>query len=345
MEIQKIHGDLCHETLRDNLKQKLAFDPQKDFDSQRKAVKEKLVELLGLENVVQNKAQDSLFKIEEIVECDGYTRTRFLFQSEVDSFVPCYILIPNTKKEKYPLAITMQGHTSGFHNSIGVPSDTNNNMEFIENNSYAVQAVKQGFAALAIEQRCFGERRSFRHGWEHMCEFPSLNAIMLGRTTIAERIFDISCAIDQMANFPQVDQNKIFITGHSGGGTVSFYTACLEDRISFTIPSCAFCSYKSSIMDIYHCACNYIPNVYSWFEIHDIAVLLAPKHVCFVAGGVDKIFPIEGVKDSFKVVEKIYEKANAKDNCSLVISDKAHYWCNDIVWKEVKKITDKLGWF
>jgi cephalosporin-C deacetylase-like acetyl esterase len=343
MEYQKIHGDLCHETLRDNLKQKLAFDENKDLSTQRQLAKQKFLELIGYDKILNNKALDDEFTIEETEELDGYTKIRFTFKSEIDSTVPCYLLIPGTGKDKYPLAITMQGHSSGFHNSIGI-AKSEHDEEYIKRGDFAVQAVKEGFAALAIEQRCMGERMTTRHAWGHMCEFPSLNAIMLGRTTVGERIFDISCAIDKMANFDKVDTDKILITGNSGGGTISYYASCVEDRIKFAIPSCAFCSFKTSIMDIWHCACNYIPDIYEWFEMHDVAVLLAPKKVTFVAGKEDAIFPIAGVRDSFSVVEKIYEKAGAPDMCKLVETPKGHWWCQDIVWDEARKGVKELGW-
>ena len=177
-----------------------------------------------------------------------------------------------------------------------------------------------------------------------MCEFPSLNTIMLGRTTVGERVFDISSAIDQMVNFEKVDSSKILITGNSGGGTISFYATCLDDRINFAVPSCAFCSFKTSIMDIWHCACNYIPNIYKWFEMHDIAILAAPKKITFVAGKEDAIFPIHGVRDSFNVVKKIYEKAGAPDMCKLVETPKGHWWCQDLIWEEVRKGVKDLNW-
>ena len=343
MEYQKIHGDLCHETLRDNVKQKLAFNPDSDFNEQRKVAKEKLVELLGLDDILSNKAENAEFTIEEVEKCEGYTKTRFNFKSEIDATVPCYLLIPDTGKDKYPLAITMQGHSSGFHNSIGI-AKSEHDEEYIKRGDFARQAVKEGFAALAIEQRCMGERMTTRHGWGHMCEFPSLNAIMLGRTTVGERVFDISSAIDQMVNFEKVDSSKILITGNSGGGTISFYATCLDDRINFAVPSCAFCSFKTSIMDIWHCACNYIPNIYKWFEMHDIAILAAPKKITFVAGKEDAIFPIHGVRDSFNVVKKIYEKAGAPDMCKLVETPKGHWWCQDLIWEEVRKGVKDLNW-
>ena len=63
-----------------------------------------------------------------------------------------------------------------------------------------------------------------------------------------------------------------------------------------------------------------------------------------VAGKEDKIFPIHGVRKGFKTVEKIYEKENAKENCRLIETPKAHWWCEDIVWKAIKTETEKLGW-
>ena len=36
MEFEKIIGDRCHDTLRDNMKQKYAFNPNADFAKQQK---------------------------------------------------------------------------------------------------------------------------------------------------------------------------------------------------------------------------------------------------------------------------------------------------------------------
>ena len=44
-----------------------------------------------------------------------------------------------------------------------------------------------------------------------------------------ERMWDVSKAIDALAEFPKCDTDKIFITGNSGGGTMSFYAACYDE--------------------------------------------------------------------------------------------------------------------
>ena len=51
----------------------------------------------------------------------------------------------------------------------------------------------------------------------------------------------------------------------------------LNERIGLCVPSCSFCSDKTSILDMFHCSCNYIPNAYRSFEMHDLSALLAPS--------------------------------------------------------------------
>ncbi|MBP5467325.1 MAG: hypothetical protein J6Y43_07185, partial [Clostridia bacterium] len=180
----EIHGDLCHNTLLKNSKPKLSYDEVKDYNSWKKEIKDKFFELIGYEKIKEN-ACPLTYEIESVEKKDGYTQTRFVFESEKDSFVPCYLLIPDTGKNKYPLAITMQGHSTGFHNSVGIIK-YEQDKDYQPRGQFAIQAVKQGFAALAIEQRGMGERRpSARHQrGANMCEYEAHIALMLGRTIL-----------------------------------------------------------------------------------------------------------------------------------------------------------------
>lgn len=141
------------------------------------------------------------FQIEWSEKKDTYTLIRFTFDSEMGATVPCYLLIPNKKKQKYPVVITLQGHSTGFHLSIGQNKEEGDEKK-LPRVAFAVQAAQNGYVALAIEQRGMGERRSSRsYGEEnkffqrpHMCAFASLTAISLGQTVIGERVWDISRA-------------------------------------------------------------------------------------------------------------------------------------------------------
>lgn len=335
----KIDGNLCHKNIMNNLTPELAFDPEKDYFEYRRNVDKKLRELLGLDLISANACKPEMV-IEEDVMKDGYRRIRFVFFSEPETPVPCYLLIPDTGKEKYPVAITLQGHSTGFHNSIGVPK-YDRDKSYLPRGAFGLQAVENGFIALCIEQRSMGERRPPKEADRaHNCCFQAHNAFMLGRTLIGERVWDISRAIDLLSNFEQCDLDKILITGNSGGGTASFYAACLDARIKACIPSCAFCPYDDSIMAMLHCGCNYIPSARRYFEMQDLACLIAPRKLAIVAGIADPIFPIEGVKRGFETVRAIYNAAGAPQNTSLTVTSKDHYWCENIVWPLIKKITN-----
>ena len=335
----EINGDLCHKAITGKLTPTLAYDKSKNFAEQKAVIGEKLRELMGLDLIESNSCEPDL-TIEEDIMMDGYRRIRFVFFSEPETPVPCYLLIPDTGKEKYPVAITLQGHSTGFHNSIGVIK-YDRDKDYQPRGAFGLQAVENGFIALCIEQRSMGERRPPNPADRgHNCCFQAHNAFMLGRTTIGERVHDISRAIDLLSNFEQCDLDKILITGNSGGGTASFYAACIDERIKISVPSCAFCPYDDSIMAMLHCGCNYIPSARRYFEMQDLACLIAPRKLAIVAGNLDDIFPIEGVKRGYETVKEIYAAAGVPENASLTVTPKEHWWCVDIVWPLIKEISN-----
>ncbi len=328
------------DTLMKRTKPVFSFDETVDFDVYKSQLKAKLSELLGIDEIKKNARQKQI-EIEYDIKKDGYRLIRFYFNSEILTFIPCYLLIPDTGKKSYPLGITLQGHKSGgMYNSIGVVKDADDE-EYQPRGAFALQAVKNGYAALCVELRGMGELvHNLRY--RGRCDYEASRALMLGRTILGERVWDIINAIDLCACFPEINLNKIFITGNSGGGTLSFYAACMDERIKLCVPSCAFCTYDMSIMNVPHCICNYIPKAYNYFDMADLASLIAPRKLIIVAGQKDDIFHIDGVREGFKKVEKIYEKVSKEDNCMLIETPKGHYWCEDLVWPAINEAMKKI---
>ena len=339
-----VNSDLCHELLVESIKQELAYRGQADFEGWKETLRQKFLELTGLVEIEKNACPMQVC-IEWEKDEGSYRLIRFTFESEKGEIVPCYLLVPKTGKEKYPVAITLQGHTTGFHNSIGEIKYEGDRVDY-PNDAYALQAVENGYIALAIEQRGMGERKARRQDREPSvnCRHASMVALLLGRTLLGERIWDVHKAIDALETFPECDLDKIFITGHSGGGTMSFYAACYDSRIKFSVPSCSFSPYKTSILDIAHCNCNYLPSAYRYFEMQDLSALLAPRGLIVVAGEKDEIFPVGGVKQGFERARAIYERCQCEENCRLVVTPKAHYWCKDVVWEHINEKVKRLGW-
>ncbi len=334
----KIDADRCHDNLISEMKPKLSFNSSVDFAVQRENIKDKLFELLGMDKIRENSCGEH-FIIEKEEEKDGYRLIRFVYESERDMFIPAYLLIPMGEQKKYPVAITLQGHKSGgMYNSVGVTKNADDE-QYQPRGAFALQAIKNGYAALCIELRGMsGELQPQKKYSDGFCKLTAFRAMMLGRTLLGERCHDISKAIDLLHNFPELDTDSIIITGNSGGGTVSFYSACLDERIKLSVPSCAFCTYKDSVLKLGHCACNYIPHALEWFEMQDLSILIAPRKLLIISGKDDDIFPLDGVKRGFETVKEIYTAADAENNCKHVVTPMHHYWCEDIVWSEINTV-------
>lgn len=313
-----------------NITPSMRFDGSESFVDWQKKARNKLLDLVGLDLIT--KAEDDKFTVLEEVEHDTFTEYTIKFQSEEGYFVPCSLWKPKGTEGKLPLVICLQGHSKGKHISLGRPK-YDGDAENISSGDrdFARQIVKEGYIALAIEQRCFGECGGTEEG--PACTIPSLTALLYGRTTIGERVFDVSRAIDVvLKNFDFVDEDKIACMGNSGGGTATIYSAALDERISVAMPSCALCTYKDSIGAMLHCPCNYVPNIAKYFDMGDLCGLIAPRKLVVVSGSEDPIFPRNGVEASVDLLAEYYSLADADENYAWVEGCEGHRFYADISW-------------
>lgn len=334
--------DICHEKLLESIKPSLAYDENCDYDTWRASVREKLTELLG---DMPKKAETNL-RIEWEKEHDTFTEKRIIFTAEEYVDVPCHLWVPKEAKNPCPVIICLQGHSSGMHISMG-RSIYDGDDERIQggDRDFAIQIINQGYAALVMEQRGFGERKSDavllkQPGAVTTCWHPAMTAIMMGRTLIGERVWDISRAIDMLETLPEIDSDKIAVMGNSGGGTATYYAACMDERIKVVMPSCSVCTFERSIVYKRHCTCNYIPNIAKYLDMGDLACLIAPRPLIVVAGKEDNGFYIDGVRKAFDTIEKIYKRADADNNCRLVVGEEGHRFYADISWPVFKELSN-----
>ena len=306
-------------------------------DWQPKA-KQKLRDLLGMDKFT---LCDLDLQIEFEEQHKDFKEIRFTFQSEKGYRVPCHLLLP-IGIENPPVIVCMQGHSMGMHVSLARPKFPCDK-EDIEtgDRDYCIRAVKEGFAAVALEMRNFGEVS--HNNYEPQCYESAVTNMLMGRTTIGERVWDFGRLIDVLENHfaDKVDLENICCMGNSGGGTATAYIAALEDRIKLAMPSCAMCTYKDSIGAMYHCACNYIPNIATIFDMGDLFAMAYPKYYIQVNGITDDIFPIEGAKKVFLDGKKAYEDNGDADKCAHVIGYEGHRFYADNAWPIVHKMLGK----
>ena len=202
----------------------------------------------------------------------------------------------------------------------------------------AVQAVEQGYLVIAPTTRAFGETRSAadkEQNAKSSCRRQLMHDLLVGRTPIGDRVWDMSRLIDWAIAHQGVDTTRIAITGNSGGGTVSLFAAACDTRISVSVPGSYFNTFAGSLGSIPHCDCNYVPGILRLGEMPDVAGLIAPRHFLAVAGREDHIFPIAHTEAAYAQLVKVYQALSVPERCELYVGDGGHRYYKERVWSFV----------
>lgn len=278
----------------------------------------------------------------EKAEYEDYTLEKSYITTEPGIEIPFYLLLPKHHKGPFPLVLTPHGHgRRGKEVYVGrYEDDEECSKSQTGERDVALQAVMEGYAAIAMDVRGFWEmarEEEVAKEKNNSCMELQKNAMMFGRTIIGERVHDMSRLIDYAVTRDEIDTRNVIITGNSGGGTVSLFAAALEERITMSIPSSYFCTFHESIMAIHHCICNVVPGMLTLGEMYDVAGLIAPRPALFVTGEHDPIFPVEATKEAFAHVRRIYASMGVPEHCDLYIGAEGHRYYKKPVWPFVRQ--------
>ncbi len=283
-----------------------------------------VLRLLGIAG--RKRPRPSACKLSEI-DCGKYVEQKWSLDVGEGVAAPMYLLIPKTPPPWKPILV-VHGHNPSAQTMLGHFADEKAKQAALAiDDNYAQAPAEAGYFVCALEQRGFGERLSHDvqpNGWTCTDRHMSFFLQMMGRTLLGERCHDAMSAIDYLQTRDDLVQGALGMTGHSGGGTTTLWTAALDERITCPVTSCYLCSFKASIMDITHCECNYVPGIAALCEMGDIAAMLAPRPAMFIAGEKDTIFPIAAVREQFATVQKAYDLLKASDRCKLAVHAGPH---------------------
>ena len=167
-----------------------------------------------------------------------------------------------------------------------------------------------GYVCLIIDTLQLGEVAGTHHGtynkdrwWWHSH----------GYTSAGVECWNGVRAIDYLVSRPEVDPDRIAVTGISGGGAATFWIAAADERVKVCVPVSGMSDLQSYVTDKVcngHCDCMFLYNNYRW-EWTTIAALVAPRPMLFENSGYDTIFPMPGnerIRQRLATIYNWYEK-------------------------------------
>lgn len=274
-------------------------------------------------------------------DCGLFVREKWRLWTEPRVPIPFWLLRPAGPAIRRPLVLTPHGHEPVEH-YIG-QAKTREELRVIrdEQRDVAIQAVMEGYVALLPTVRGFGETRGLEDTkWKNLssCRSALMHGLLVGRTPIGERVWDVERLIDWAIKRKDVDASRIAITGNSGGGTVTLFSSACDTRIAAAVPASYFCTFYGSIGSIFHCDCNYIPGMLLLGEMSDVAGLIAPRPFCAVQGKKDDIYPIAESFKSYLRLRNIYRVFGAQEKCRLFVGDGGHRYYSAGIWPFLKTV-------
>ncbi len=262
-------------------------------------------------------------EILERVDKGSYVREKLLLRVAEHSVMPVYLLIPKHLSQPVASVLAFHGHGYGVKDIVGIWEDgTDREKPDGIYKDFAVELCKQGFAVAAPELSGFGERQTdfsyikLGQGKPTSCMHAAMLASHLGGSLAGIRVRDSRKLIDYLATRSEFDTTRLGAMGLSGGGMISMFSSCLDERIKACVVSGYFSSFDASIHAMHHCGCNYVHNLHDFGDIYDLVGLIAPRPLFIEAGTRDPIFPIEAVRKSVTEANRVYSVFSDNTNLS-----------------------------
>jgi hypothetical protein len=329
--------------------QKHAFDASAGFNQWQKPARRALIKLTGLKRMAKDLAGfEPKVKLGKPDTAPGsFTRALCSIETEPGVVVPFYLLVPkNAKKDRpRPLLLCPHGHDKlGLHSYAGAFKDEKHRAKILANEGdIGAQAARRGFVVIAPATRGLAVEVSVpdpknRHG-NRPCRAQLIHCLLGGRTPTAERVWDMQRLLDWAQKHPLVDPGRIVMTGNSGGGVLTAYTAAIDPRVRVAIPSCSFTSVMSREGFIFHCDCCLVPGLRDWGDWKELGGLVAPRHLLVVHGVSDGLHHRPTVEKLGEDLKTIFKMAGAPGNTALEWGKSGHRFYPAKMWPFIQKAT------
>jgi pimeloyl-ACP methyl ester carboxylesterase len=240
--------------------------------------------------------------------------------------IPCWLLTPPRAHRRDVAVVAVAGHGSGIDDLVVPPGAG----DF--HGGLAHKLVAAGFTVLCPEMISFGRRRTPVPASvppaTSSCQVDGMRGLLTGRPVLGRRVADSLAAVRALRTVEGVDPTKVAVIGGSGGGAIALLAAALDDQIPAAVIATFLSSFGDSLCAVPHCLCNAVPDLLTWFEMADIAALIAPRRLIIEAGRQDPIFPIRATEQTYAELVEVWRGLDAEPP-ALVITDAGHQFLAD----------------
>ena len=268
---------------------------RQQWEARRAQLHQEYMEMLGLWPMPERTPLNA--QVTDTIEREeGFRVEKLHFQSRPKLYVTGNLYLPKDAKAgaKLPAVLYVCGH-SGRGRDGNKTAFQHHGMWF----------ATHGYAALLIDTLQLGEIAAIHHGtyrynrWWWQAR---------GYTPAGVECWNGIRAIDYLQSRPEVDPERIAVTGISGGGAATFWIGAADERVKVAVPVSGMGDLQDYVGEKVvngHCDCMFLINTFQW-PWTQIAALVAPRPLLFENSGHDTIFPMNGNDRIRARLERLY---------------------------------------
>jgi dienelactone hydrolase len=286
------------------------------WEAKRPRLKEEFLDMLGLWPVPPR--TDLRPTVTGTLDRGGVTIEKLHFQSRPGLYVTGNLYRPKSVSAKLPAILYVCGHSNKGRDG--------NKTAYQD---HGLWFANNGYVCLMVDTLQLGEVAGKHHGTYNLGRFWWLNR---GYTPAGVECWNGIRAIDYLQSRPEVDPDRIGVTGISGGGATTVWVAAADDRVKVAVPVSGMSdleSYVSHNVINGHCDCMFFVNTYQW-EWTTALALFAPKPLLFANSDHDTIFPMDGNRRVIARLRKCYAMLGAADKVDEYVSKGGHAYRPDL---------------
>jgi hypothetical protein len=292
----------------------------RDWTDHRAEYREQLFEMLGLSP--RPAKTDLHATITGRIEHAEFFVEKLHFQSLPGLYVTADLYVPKHLTGRAPAILYGCGHATVKEGTVSMGNKTGYQ-------HHGEWFARHGYVCLMIDTIQLGELEGVHHGTKRLGMWWWNSR---GYTPAGVEAWNGIRALDYLQSRAEVDPEKIGMTGRSGGGAYTWYTAALDDRIKVAVPVAGITDLHNHVVDGKvqgHCDCMFMVNTYRW-DYPKLAALLAPRPLLLANSDKDGIFPLDGVLRVHSELARLYALHKASDKLGLLITEGPHKDTQDL---------------
>jgi dienelactone hydrolase len=303
----------------------------KELKTWASAARAKFVELTGFDRMTPVEPNP---RQTQAVDCGNYVREHWLIDTEPDVTMPFYLLRPKGLVGPAPAVICCHGHGGGKETTVGITEEGNAAKAVAINDAaLGVQFVRAGMLAFCPDARGFGQRREIdarKNPSQSSCAFLQMVGLPMGLSVIGMHAFDLARLVDHMQARDDVRPDRIGCVGFSGGGWQALAAGVVDERPACVVISGYLHPVAAPLLFRKHnCLCNMVPHLWEYFELGDLAALIAPRPLLVQTGDEDDLSGPAGpadVQPQVDIARQAYQLLGCPEHLEFNVFHGGHRW-------------------